>query len=59
LNRTQKLMGRCRAGSLALVLLSGPAFAANVTVDVSSNLFLVASNALGMHTSVYDNQQGD
>jgi hypothetical protein len=30
-------------------------FGANVTVNVSSNLFPVAATALGMHTSVYDN----
>jgi hypothetical protein len=35
------------------------AFSANVTVNVTSNLFPVASTAYGMHTSVYDNQNGN
>lgn len=33
--------------------------AVNVTVNVMSNLFPVASTAYGMHTSVYDNQNGN
>ncbi len=37
----------------------GQALAANVTVNVASNLFPVASTAYGMHTSVYDNQNGN
>src|ERR1022692_155196 len=40
-------------------LLPGLAFAANVTVNVTSNLFPVASTAYGIHTSVYDNQNGN
>jgi len=42
------------------VLLSNPlvAFSANVTVNVTSNLFPIANTAYGMHTSVYDNQNG-
>lgn len=31
----------------------------NVAVNVTSNLFQVASTAYGMHTSVYDNQNGN
>ena len=32
---------------------------ANVTVNVTSNLFPVSNTAYGMHTSVYDNQNGN
>ncbi len=47
-------------GSL-VILLSGPsvAFSANVTVNATSNLFPVANTAYGVHTSVYDNQNGN
>ena len=41
------------------MFLPAMAFAANVTVNVSSNLVLVFSNARGMHTSVYDRQNGN
>jgi hypothetical protein len=49
-----------RLGGL-IVLLSGPlpAFSANVSVNVTSNLFPIATTAYGMHTSVYDNQNGN
>ena len=57
--RTQKLKRLCAAGCLAAVLFPTMIFAANVTVNVSRNLVLVLSNALGMHTSVYDNQNGN
>src|SRR5271154_2686864 len=55
---------RTTAVILALLLFgagSGPARAqvVNVTVNVTSNLFPVASTAYGMHTSVYDNQNGN
>jgi hypothetical protein len=40
-------------------ILPGLASAANVTINVSSNLFPVANTAYGMHTSVYDNQNGN
>ena len=32
---------------------------ANVTVNVTSNLFPISNTAYGMHTSVYDNQNGN
>jgi hypothetical protein len=44
---------------LSLVILQGPARAANVTVNIASNLFPVAGTAYGIHTSVYDNQNGN
>ncbi len=48
------------AGIVILVAISvGSALAANVTVNVASNLFPVASTAYGIHTSVYDNQNGN
>jgi hypothetical protein len=34
-------------------------FAANVTVNVTSNLFPVATPAYGMHVSVYANEIGN
>ena len=46
-------------GIFAVWLLPGLGFAANVTVNVTSNLFPVANTAYGMHTSVYDNQNGN
>jgi hypothetical protein len=50
----------CEVGVVLLMAVSvGPALAANVTVNVTSNLFPVASTAYGMHTSVYDNQNGN
>ena len=55
----QKLKRLCGAACLAAAFLPAMAFAANVTVNVSSNLVLVFSNARGMHTSVYDNQNGN
>ena len=58
-DRTQKLKGLFVAGCLAAAFLPATIFAANVTVNVSSNLVLVSSNAWGMHTSVYDNQNGN
>jgi alpha-L-arabinofuranosidase len=55
---------RAAAVIFALVLFeagSGQAQAqvATVTVNVASNLFPVASTSYGMHTSVYDNQNGN
>src|SRR5690349_11940495 len=55
--------GRHRSGPVAAVLglflvLAG-ARAANVTVDAGSNLCVVADAAFGIHTSVYDNQNGN
>jgi predicted lipoprotein with Yx(FWY)xxD motif len=58
-NRTQKLRRQFQAGCMVAMFLPAMAFAANVTVNVSSNLVLVFSNARGMHTSVYDNQNGN
>jgi hypothetical protein len=46
-------------GIIFAAQLSGIAFAANVSVNVAGNLFPVASTAYGMHTSVYDNQNGN
>jgi hypothetical protein len=46
----------CRVGIFSAALLPGLVFAANVSVNVTSNLFPVASMAYGLHTSVYDNQ---
>ena len=43
-------------GFFLTALLPGLAFAANVSVNVTSNLFPVASTVYGLHTSVYDNQ---
>jgi hypothetical protein len=43
--------------SLALLILPAPA--ANVTVNVSNTLSVVAPTAFGIHTSVYDNQNGN
>ena len=57
--RMQKLKRLCGAACLAAAFLPATIFAANVTVNVSSNLVLVSSNARGMHTSVYDNQNGN
>jgi hypothetical protein len=59
LNLAQKLKRLFAAGCLAAALFPTMIFAANVTINVSSNLVLVSSNALGMHTSVYDNQNGN
>ena len=57
--QTQKLKRLFGAGCLAAVFLPAVIFAANVTVNVASNLFPVASTAYGMHTSIYDNQNGN
>jgi hypothetical protein len=56
---TRKHLRLCPAVCLAMLLLPGPAVAANVTVNVSSNPVRVSSNAPGMHPSVYDNQNGN
>ena len=40
-------------------MFPGIGLSANVTVNVTSNLFPVAGTAYGMHTSVYDNQNGN
>jgi hypothetical protein len=55
-HRAQKFACWCGIGIFSAALLPGFAFAANVSVNVTSNLFPVASTAYGMHTSVYDNQ---
>ena len=57
--RARKFPGLCRMGIIFAAQLSGIAFAANVSVNVASNLFPVAGTAYGMHTSVYDNQNGN
>lgn len=56
----QKHRLRLLVGGL-LVFLSSPlaAFSANVTVNVTSNLFPISNTAYGLHTSVYDNQNGN
>ena len=56
---TRKHLRLCPAVCLARRLLPGPVFAANVTVKVTHNLSVVSSNALGMHTAVDDNQNGN
>jgi hypothetical protein len=55
----QMLVRQRRLGIFSAALLPGLAFAANVSINVTSNLFPVASTAYGMHTSVYDNQNGN
>jgi alpha-L-arabinofuranosidase len=55
---------RAAAVIFALVLFEdgcgqAQAQVANVAVNVTSNLFPVAGTAYGMHTSVYDNQNGN
>jgi hypothetical protein len=57
--RTLKLKHLFGAGYLAADFLPVMIFAANVTVNVTNNLCVVSSNALGMHTPVYDNQNGN
>jgi hypothetical protein len=48
------------AGGLVILLFhSFAADAASVTVNVASNLFSIANTAYGLHTSVYDNQNGN
>ena len=49
----------CIGGICFLSLVIFPAPAANVTVNVTSNLSIVAPTAFGIHTSVYDNQNGN
>ncbi len=58
-NFTLKRRHLPQAVGVALVFLPAMLFSANVKIDVSSNLFPVASTAYGMHTSVYDNQNGN
>src|SRR5271166_1154229 len=45
---------------LALAIFSGPpVFAANVTINASDEVSTVAPTAFGVHTSVYDNENGN
>ncbi|HVM59772.1 MAG TPA: YDG domain-containing protein [Verrucomicrobiae bacterium] len=46
-------------GLLLLLFTPIVAYPANVTINVTSNLFSVSGTAYGMHTSVYDNQNGN
>ena len=43
------------------VLVASPvaAYSANITVNVTSNLFPMADTAFGLHTSDYDNEHGN
>ena len=45
--------------ALATLIFSAVGFAANVTVNVSSNLFTVGNAVFGIGTAVYDNTWGD
>jgi len=51
--------GFCWQILAVLLLVPLLARATNVTVDVSNSVFTVTDTALGVHTSVYDNQNGN
>ena len=42
-----------------MIFLPGLAFAANVSINATNKLSTVAATAFGIHTSVYDNQNGN
>ena len=46
-------------GVISVVALSGQLWAANVTINAANGLSTVGTNAFGLHTSVYDNQNGN
>jgi hypothetical protein len=53
--------GRLRLAGVVLLMAvsTGPASAANVTINAGNELSTVAATAFGLHTSVYDNQNGN
>jgi Putative Ig domain len=59
LGRALKFARHCSAGIFSAALLSGFAFAANVSINATNTLSTVAGTAFGIHTSVYDNQNGN
>lgn len=58
-HRARKFIRLCRVGIFSAALLPGLAFAANVSVNATNKLSTVAATAFGIHTSVYDNQNGN
>jgi hypothetical protein len=46
-------------GAITLAFSSAPLLAANVTIDAANSLATVGNAAFGLHTSVYDNQNGN
>jgi hypothetical protein len=58
-HRTWKFERLFAAGCLAVTFLPAMIFAANVTVNVSSNLAVVPATGYGIHTSVYAGIFGD
>lgn len=59
LRRARKFARGCHFGIFSAVLLPGLAFAANVSINATNKLSMVAGTAFGIHTSVYDNQSGN
>src|SRR5579859_2383991 len=57
--RRSKLRCFFAMGTVVLSALPASLLAANVTIDAAGELFPVAGTAYGMHTSVYDNQNGN
>src|ERR1017187_7182960 len=54
-----KSLSRLTLGGILVFVLPVLCEAANVTVNVSSNVSTVATTAYGIHTSVYDNQNAN
>ena len=59
LNLAQEFRRRLRVACLGLMFLPAIPYAANVTVNVSSNLDTVGGAVFGMGTAIYDNINGD
>jgi hypothetical protein len=55
----RKLWHWCALGVIILANSSGPVGAANVTINAGNELSTVGDAAFGLHTSVYDNQNGN
>ena len=57
--RASQFAHQCGVGIIFFTFLPGFAFAANVSINAANNLSTVAATAFGIHTSVYDNQNGN